>query len=93
MYAIRSYYALFNKGISQKTQIVRVVKEIKTGERITKDMVEVAPVGGYNLPGNVIKTKDTVIGSFALADFRITSYNVCYTKLLRCRHWHFQDLL
>jgi len=71
---------LFNKGISQKTQIVRVVKEIKIGEKITKDMVEVAPVGGYNLPGNVIKTKDTVIGSFALADLFVGDY-VLNTKI------------
>ena len=29
---------LFNAGISQKTSIVRVTKDIKSGDQITKDM-------------------------------------------------------
>lgn len=65
---------LFNRGMSQKTQIVRVTKEIKKGDAITKDMVQVVEVGGFNLPGNVIKTKDTVVGSYALADMSIGDY-------------------
>lgn len=36
---------LFNKGISQKTEIVRVTKEIKAGAQITKDMVQNVEVG------------------------------------------------
>ena len=71
---------LFNKGISQKTEIIRVVKDIKIGDEITKDMVQVAEVGGYNLPDNVIKTKDIVIGSFALADLSIGDY-ILNTKI------------
>lgn len=31
---------LFNKSISKKTEIVRVVKPIKIGDEITKDMVK-----------------------------------------------------
>lgn len=65
---------LFNKGISQKTEIVRVTKEIKTGDAITKDMVQTVEVGGYNLPQNVIRQKDTVVGSYALADMSIGDY-------------------
>ncbi len=71
---------LFNKGISQKTEIIRVVKDIKIGDEITKDMVQVAEVGGYNLPDNVIKTKDTVVGNFALADLSIGDY-ILNTKI------------
>jgi pilus assembly protein CpaB len=41
---------LFNKGMSQKTEIVRVTKDIKIGDEITKDMVQTVEVGGYNLP-------------------------------------------
>jgi len=33
---------LFNKSVSQKTEIVRVTKEIKAGDEITKDMVQTA---------------------------------------------------
>ncbi|MDA3731401.1 Flp pilus assembly protein CpaB [Niameybacter massiliensis] len=65
---------LFNKSISQKTEIVRVAKEIKAGDEITKDMVQTVEVGGYNLPENIIKTKDTVVGTYALADLSVGDY-------------------
>ncbi len=71
---------LFNKGISQKTEIVRVAKEIKAGDEITKDKVQTVVVGGYNLPENVIKNQDTVVGSFALADMSVGDY-ILNTKL------------
>ena len=65
---------LFNKGISQKMEIVRVTKEIKAGAQITKDMVQNVEVGGYNLPTNVVRSKETVVGSYALADLSIGDY-------------------
>ena len=60
--------------MSQKTEIVRVVKEIKSGDEITKDMVQTVEVGGFNLPENVIRTKETVIGKFAVSDLGIGDY-------------------
>jgi pilus assembly protein CpaB len=71
---------LFNQGISQKTEIVRVAKEIKAGEEITKDMVQTVEVGGYNLPGNIIREKDTVVGKYATADLAVGDY-ILSTKL------------
>lgn len=71
---------LFNKGISKKTEIVRVVKEVKAGDEITKDMVQSVEVGGYNLPENIIRTKDYVIGKYATADLGIGDY-ILNTKL------------
>lgn len=59
---------LFNQSISQKTNIVRVVKEIKAGEQITKDMVQTVEVGGYNLPENLLRQTDSVLGRYAEAD-------------------------
>lgn len=59
---------LFNQSVSQKANIVRVVKNIPSGEQITKDMVRTVEVGGYNLPENVIHQKETVIGKYAEAD-------------------------
>ena len=59
---------LFNKSMSQKTEIVRVVKDIHIGDEITKDMVRTVEVGGYNLPDGVVKDTATVIGRFASAD-------------------------
>ena len=71
---------LFNKTVSQKTEIVRVTKEIKAGDEITKDMVQIAEVGGFGLPENVIRQKDTVIGKYAKADLSIGDY-ILNTKL------------
>lgn len=65
---------LFNKSISQKTEIVRVAKEIKAGDEITKGMVQTVEVGGYNLPENIIKTKDTVVGTYAVAGLSVGDY-------------------
>ena len=65
---------LFNAGISQKTNIVRVAKDIKAGDQITKDMVQSVEVGGYNLPENVLKSKDSVIGKYAAADLSVGDY-------------------
>ena len=65
---------LFNSEISQKTEIVRVKEPISNGEEITADMLEVVEVGGYNLPNNVIKTEETVVGTYALSDFSVGDY-------------------
>lgn len=65
---------LFNQSISQKTEIVRVTKPIKIGETITKDMVQTVEVGGYNLPEDVVRHTDTVIGKFASADLAPGDY-------------------
>ncbi|CUX69808.1 hypothetical protein BN3590_03756 [Clostridium sp. C105KSO15] len=59
---------LFNQSVSQKTNIVRVVKDVKSGAQITKDMVQNVEVGGYNLPEDVIRQSETVVGKYASAD-------------------------
>ena len=71
---------LFQKATSQKTEIVRVVKEIAAGDEITADMVQMAEVGGYGLPENVIRQADTVVGKYAAADLSIGDY-ILNTKL------------
>lgn len=58
---------LFNKSISKKTEIVRVVKPIKIGDEITKDMVKRVEVGAYNLPEDVARTLEEVTGKYASA--------------------------
>lgn len=71
---------LFNKSISQKTEIVRVKKEIKAGDEITKDMIQTVEVGGFGLPENVIRQSETVIGKYAKADLSVGDY-ILNTKL------------
>lgn len=58
---------LFNKSISQKVEIVRVVKQIKIGDEITRDMVKSVEVGAYNLPDDVVRTVGEVTGKYASA--------------------------
>lgn len=59
---------LFNQSVSQKTTIVRVVKDVKSGDEITKDAVQTVEVGGYNLPDDVIRQSEAVIGKYAKTD-------------------------
>ena len=56
---------LFNQSISQRSEIVRVTKDIHAGELITKDMVATAEVGSYNLPSGLMTAKDNVVGKYA----------------------------
>nr|WP_308625368.1 Flp pilus assembly protein CpaB [uncultured Eisenbergiella sp.] len=65
---------LFNQSISEKTEIVRVVKPVKIGEEITADKVKTVEVGAYNLPEDVVKNLDTAIGRYASADLAVGDY-------------------
>ncbi|CAK7051854.1 MAG: hypothetical protein BACD_02522 [Bacteroides rodentium] len=65
---------LFNQSISEKTEIVRVVKPVKTGEEITADKIKIVEVGGYNLPDGVVRNLDTAVGKFASADLAPGDY-------------------
>ena len=65
---------LFNRAISEKTEIVRVTKEIRKDEEITADMVETVEVGAYNLPESVITDRNRVIGKFASAELQPGDY-------------------
>ena len=71
---------LFNKSVSQKTEIVRVVKEIKAGDEISKEMVQNVEVGGFGLPENVLRQSETVVGKYATADLSVGDY-ILNTKL------------
>lgn len=71
---------LFNASVANKITIVRVAKEIKAGDEITTDMVQSIEVGGYNLPEDVIKLPETVVGKYAIADLSIGDY-ILPTKL------------
>ena len=65
---------LFNQGISQKAEIVRVTRDIHAGELITRDMVTTAEVGSYNLPSGLMTAKDNVVGKYAKADLAVGDY-------------------
>ena len=65
---------LFNRAISEKTEIVRVTKEIRKDEEITADMVETVEVGAYNLPESVITDRNSVLGKYASAELQPGDY-------------------
>lgn len=59
---------MFNRTVSQKTEIVRVMKDIRIGDEITDDMVKAVEVGGYNMPEGVARSVEEVVGRYASAD-------------------------
>ena len=65
---------MFNRTISEKTEIVRVTRNIRIGDEITKDMVKLVEVGSYNLPESVVRNIDEVIGKYASADMAPGDY-------------------
>ena len=71
---------MFNKTVSQKTEIVRVQKDIRAGDEITKDKVQIVEVGGYNLPMDTIKDLESVVGAYATAELLPGDY-ILHSKI------------
>ena len=67
---------LVNAGLSQKTTIVRFVKDVKAGEEIKKGMLLGVEVGGYNLPENVLRSITEAEGKYLTADVYAGDYIV-----------------
>ena len=67
---------LVNAGLSQKTTIVRFVKDVKAGEEIKKGMLQEVEVGGYNLPENVLRSITEAEGKYLTADVYAGDYIV-----------------
>ena len=65
---------LFSRSASEKTEIVRVTKDIKEGKEITAEMVQTVEVGAYNLPQNLMTDKKEVVGKYATADLAAGDY-------------------
>lgn len=65
---------LFSRSASEKTEIVRVTKDIKEGDEINAEMVQTVEVGAYNLPQNLMTDKKEVVGKYATADLAAGDY-------------------
>lgn len=65
---------LVNNAAKAQTVIVRVDKDILSGQKITADKIEKVTVGGYNLPDNVAKQTGDVVGKYATADLKKGDY-------------------
>jgi len=57
-----------------KAEIVRVVQMIRKGTMITAKDIEIVEVGEYNLPANIARDEDDVVGKYATADLSIGDY-------------------
>jgi pilus assembly protein CpaB len=65
---------MFNGAVKAQTEIVRMVKDVRQGEMITADMVTVIKVGGHNLPDEVLRQQNEVVGKYAKYDMQSGDY-------------------
>lgn len=71
---------LFNSGLKAQADVVRVKADISRGDKITDSMIEVISVGAHNLPADVVKSKDEVLGKYAVYDM-VSGDNILSGKL------------
>lgn len=68
-----------------KTEIVRISHPVLKGTLLTNKDVELVEVGGYNLPENIARTLEDVVGKYATADMAdgdyILSSKVSFTPI------------
>ncbi len=57
-----------------KTEIVRISQPVLKGAKLTDKDVELVEVGGYNLPANIARTKEDIVGKYATADLAVGDY-------------------
>lgn len=65
---------LVNRFTDQKVDIVRLKADVQRGQIITADHLEIVNVGSYNLPNNVIKDGNAVVGKYAATDLYAGDY-------------------
>ncbi len=71
---------LFNASAANLTTIVRIKNDIKVGTEITSKDIETVEVGAYNLPSNVVRKPDDVVGKYAAVELLKDEY-VLSTKI------------
>ena len=71
---------LFNDAIGAKINVVRVTEDITKGELITAKKIQTVEVGGFNMPEEVLKNPDSLIGKYAKAELYKGDY-VLNTKI------------
>ena len=65
---------IIGRQTNGKAEIIRISQPIFRGEVITQDKVELVEVGGYNLPTNIARAFDDVVGRYATADLAVGDY-------------------
>lgn len=59
---------LFNASASKTTEIIRMKTDVKVGQEITEKDIETVEVGAYNLPSDVIRSKDEIVGKYVASE-------------------------
>lgn len=62
------------KQTNGKTEIVHIVQPVVKGSQITNKDVQIVEVGSYNLPGNIARTTEDVVGKYAVTDLMAGDY-------------------
>lgn len=65
---------LINAGLSKKSTVVRINRDVKEGEQLEKAMLVEIEVGNYNLPENIYHSIAEVEGMYATADMCTGDY-------------------
>ncbi len=65
---------LFNAAKENTTEIVRMKKDVKIGQEITEKDVEIVEVGAYNLPADVLKKSEDVVGKYVSSELLVGEY-------------------
>lgn len=65
---------LLNQSANEKIVIVRMVEDVAKGEVITASQVEDIHVVAYNLPPDILKSADLVVGQYATVDLKAGDY-------------------
>ena len=71
---------LFNASKGSTMRIVRVKSDLKIGHEITANDIEIVEVGAYNMPSDVLRKSEDVVGKYAAAEMLKNEY-VLATKI------------
>ncbi len=64
----------FTEALKGKKEVVKIITDVKAGDKITERMLIITEVGGYNLDDNIAVSKDEVVGLYAQIDMKANTY-------------------
>ncbi len=65
---------LTNRILDNKTELVRVKRNVRAGQQITEDDIELVTVGAFNAPSNALSNEGMALGRYATADMVAGDY-------------------
>ena len=71
---------LFNASKSSTMKIIRIKNDVKIGQQLTSKDIENVEVGAYNMPSDVLRKSEDVVGKYATMEMLKGEY-VLPTKI------------